>query len=83
MDGPVLLVQVDNLVPIVLNCERSVSVASVIWRPVWIHGAFVESERAVYRYSLEQNHEARLLEIPQRMFGLRTKIGAKYGRYVC
>ena len=37
-------------------------------RPVWIHGAFAKSGRAVYRCSLEQNHEARLFEIPQWMF---------------
>jgi len=37
-------------------------------RPVWIHGAFVKSGRAVYRCSLEQNHGARLFEIPQWMF---------------
>jgi len=37
-------------------------------RPVWIHGAFVKGGQAVYRCSLEQNHEARLFEIPQWMF---------------
>ena len=37
-------------------------------RPVWIHGAFVKSGRAVYRCSPEQNHGARLFEIPQWMF---------------
>ena len=37
-------------------------------RPVWIHGAFVKSGCAVYRCSLEQNHEGRLFEIPQWMF---------------
>ncbi len=37
-------------------------------RPVWIHGAFVKSGWALYRCSLEQNHEARLFEIPQSMF---------------
>ena len=37
-------------------------------RSVWIHGAFAKSGRAVYRCSLEQNHEARLFEIPQWMF---------------
>jgi hypothetical protein len=35
---------------------------------VWIHRAFVKSGRTVYRCSLEQNHEARLFEIPQWMF---------------
>jgi hypothetical protein len=37
-------------------------------RPVWIHGAFVKGGQAVYRCSLEQNHEARRFEIPQWMF---------------
>jgi len=37
-------------------------------RSVWIHGAFVKGGQAVYRCSLEQNHEARLFEIPQWMF---------------
>ena len=37
-------------------------------RPVWIHEAFVKGGQAVYRCSLEQNHEARLFEIPQWMF---------------
>jgi hypothetical protein len=43
------------------------------WHPwygrlVSIHGALAKSGRAVYRCSLEQNHEARLFEIPQWMF---------------
>jgi hypothetical protein len=43
------------------------------WHPwcgcsVWIYGAFVKGGRAVYRCSLEQNHEAQLVEIPQWMF---------------
>jgi hypothetical protein len=37
-------------------------------RSVWIHGAFLKSREAVYRCSLEQNDETRLLEIPQWMF---------------
>ena len=39
-------------------------------RPVWVHGAFVKSGRFLYRCSLEQDHEARLFEIPQWMFEL-------------
>jgi len=44
-----------------------------LWHPwcgrsVWIHGKVVKGGRAVYRCSLEQNHEARLFEVPQWMF---------------
>ena len=37
-------------------------------RSVWIHRKVVKGGRAVYRCSLEQNHEARLFEVPQWMF---------------
>jgi len=37
-------------------------------RSVWIHGKVVKGGRGVYRCSLEQNHEARLFEVPQWMF---------------
>jgi len=37
-------------------------------RGVWIHGGLVKSGLALYGCSLEQNHEARLFEIPQWMF---------------
>src|ERR1700730_553149 len=37
-------------------------------RSVWIHRRVVKGGRALYRCSLEQNHEARLFEVPQWMF---------------
>ena len=37
-------------------------------RHVWVHGALVKSGQTVCRCSLEQNHDARLFEIPQWMF---------------
>src|SRR5467141_845787 len=37
-------------------------------RSVWIHRKVVKGGRAVYRCSLEPNHEARLSEVPQWMF---------------
>ena len=37
-------------------------------RSVWIHRKVVKGGRAVYRCSLEPNHEARLFEVPQWMF---------------
>jgi hypothetical protein len=37
-------------------------------RSVWIHRKVVKGGRIVYRCSLEQNHEARLFEVPQWMF---------------
>jgi hypothetical protein len=43
------------------------------WHPwcgrlVWIHRTVVKVGRVVYRCSLQQNHEARLFEVPQWMF---------------
>ena len=37
-------------------------------RSVWIHRKVVKHGRAVYRCSLEPNHEAQLFEVPQWMF---------------
>ena len=71
--GAILMVQVDNLTPIVTHSieSRELCYPWHPWygrRPVWIHKVFVKSGRAVYQCSLEQNHEAWLLEIPQWMF---------------
>jgi hypothetical protein len=71
----ILVVQVDNLIPIVLTNTHSTESREIFyqWHPwygrsVWIHGAMVKSGRAVFRCSLEPTREARLFEIPQWMF---------------
>ena len=69
---PLLMVQVDNTTPIILNRERSVTFGTLGTLAVVVHEAFTRNGRAVCRCSVDENPGARLLEIPQWMFDSAT-----------
>src|SRR5437667_10187749 len=61
------VVRVDNATPIILNCEKSVTLGT-LGTLVAVHEAFTRNGRAVCRCGADENPGVRLLEIPQWMF---------------
>ena len=62
-----LVVRVDNATPIILNCEKSVTLGT-LGTLVAVHEALTRNGRAVCRCGVDENPGGRLLEIPQWMF---------------
>lgn len=64
-----LVIQVDNTTPILSNRKKSITPGTT-WcgRVVAVHKTFARNGRVVSQCSIEENSEARHLEIPEWMF---------------
>jgi hypothetical protein len=64
-----LVVRVENATPIILNCEKSVTLGTLgTLALVAVHEALTRNGRAVCRCGIDENPGVRLLEIPHWMF---------------